>query len=296
MLPKEIHRRASQGDRSAISQVVEYNEGLVFSTVNSMCFHLDIEETEDAYQEGRLALHKAATCYNVDRGTRFSTYAVRTIQRRVHRAIGDTVDPVHLRVPSYMRDTLRKYKRAFREAVDENGVEPSEEYMMAAVGHVYGDRKPITREKIRKVHSLMLALDEGCLSLQHEEGCRSRGWAARDFEGGYESVEMADLCERLCGQLKENMVGCYDSCSSCENKLGCPYVIFLLYHAPDMEPAASVVNRWGDEGWRGTKKDIASMLGIDQEQVDNALADSRSAIAEIREVFEGADTLPQISA
>jgi RNA polymerase sigma factor (sigma-70 family) len=298
MLPDEVHRRASEGDASAISRVVDYHERLVYSTVNRTFMHLGPEEREDAYQEGRLALCKAATCYNVDRGNTFSTYAVKTIKRRVGRAMSGSISPTHLRVPSYMMDTLKKYQREYQAALERTGEEPSEEYMMAAVGKVYGDRNPITREKIRKIHSLMLKLDDGCLSLDYEpdDGDGAPSFSTPYQDDGYDSVETTVLCDSLCSKVRSRLVGCHDDCTACDDKSACPFVIFLLYYAPGLEPAASVRRRWQDEGWGGTKEDIALMLGLDLSEVSSVLDKAQTIVEDIRSVLSVADTLPEISA
>jgi RNA polymerase primary sigma factor len=75
----------------------------------------------DLIEEGNLGLIKAAKCFRLDVGCRFSTYATCWIRQSIRRALADKAKPV--RIPSYLAPKLALWKRKAKKlAMEHNTV------------------------------------------------------------------------------------------------------------------------------------------------------------------------------
>jgi RNA polymerase sigma factor (sigma-70 family) len=277
VVPAEVYRRAAKGDTAAVQEVFEANKGLVHFAVKPLCLHMSHEEQDDVYQEGKLGLCKAASYYDVDSGHAFATYAVTTIRREVIRAINTR----SIRLPEYLAETLRKYCEIWRNYIMQNQQQPSEDYMMAAVGRVVGSNKPITRKKVRELHDLMQKQEDGIVSLQWLE--EANGEVAVE-ENSYSSVDFHSFFEEVNNKMKREITGgCDRDCSGCNKVMSCDYVVCLLFYSSDIEPAASIAR--GCSNWRGTKEDVAAVLSMPVEEVASIIVRCRKAFGKIRRMY-----------
>lgn len=78
---KRLFRKAQKGDTEARNALVMRNTGLVYQVVNRL--HVGERMEDDAIQMGMMALMRAVELFDVNYGTRFSTYACNSIRRRV---------------------------------------------------------------------------------------------------------------------------------------------------------------------------------------------------------------------
>lgn len=84
------------------------NMNLVYSVVNKMCYKLpDKIDMDDLYQEGYLGLINAAINFDESAGIQFSTYAVKSIRRKVNRFVND--NRYDFSISPYYHDKYREY-------------------------------------------------------------------------------------------------------------------------------------------------------------------------------------------
>ncbi len=83
----ELLQAAREGDNRACEQVLEENNGLIWSVVRR--YYGRGVEAEDLYQLGCLGFLKAVRGYDPEFGTQFSTYAVPKIAGEIRRFLRD---------------------------------------------------------------------------------------------------------------------------------------------------------------------------------------------------------------
>lgn len=83
---RELFQKASSGDIGARNTIVEDNLGLVYKIASRYGNAID---KDTAFQEGVLGLMDAASKFEVERGLRFSTFAVHYIDGRIKRFLRD---------------------------------------------------------------------------------------------------------------------------------------------------------------------------------------------------------------
>lgn len=83
----ELLRRATDGERSAVDELVQKNLGLVHSVVKK--FASSPCDVEDLFQIGCMGLLKAIRKFDFSYGVRFSTYAVPMIIGEIKRFLRD---------------------------------------------------------------------------------------------------------------------------------------------------------------------------------------------------------------
>ena len=83
----ELLQAAREGDNRACEQVLEENNGLIWSVVRR--YYGRGVEVEDLYQLGCLGFLKAVRGYDPEFGTQFSTYAVPKIAGEIRRFLRD---------------------------------------------------------------------------------------------------------------------------------------------------------------------------------------------------------------
>lgn len=84
---RALLRAAQKGDRAACGQLVEENQGLIWSLVHR--YARKGMDSEDLYQLGCLGFLKAVQGFDLDYGTQFSTYAVPKIAGEIRRFLRD---------------------------------------------------------------------------------------------------------------------------------------------------------------------------------------------------------------
>ena len=86
---RELFLRAQAGDGAAVDELVQKNIGLVYHTINKRSGRytgtLLGAEADDLLSEGTIGLMRAIQLFDVDRGIRFSTYAVPWIMQTIDR-------------------------------------------------------------------------------------------------------------------------------------------------------------------------------------------------------------------
>lgn len=85
--PEELIRRAQAGEKAASEELVQENTGLIWSVAKR--FLGRGAEAEDLYQLGCVGFLKAVEGFDLEFGTRFSTYAVPKIAGEIRRFLRD---------------------------------------------------------------------------------------------------------------------------------------------------------------------------------------------------------------
>ena len=85
--PADLLQAAREGDNQACEQVLEENNGLIWSVVRR--YYGRGVEPEDLYQLGCLGFLKAVRGFDPSYGTQFSTYAVPKIAGEIRRFLRD---------------------------------------------------------------------------------------------------------------------------------------------------------------------------------------------------------------
>lgn len=83
---RELHRRVRAGNEEARELMINKNTALVINIVMGMNRKLNSMEKEDLINEGIIGLMKAIDAYDESEGA-FSTYATKSIKRRINRGI-----------------------------------------------------------------------------------------------------------------------------------------------------------------------------------------------------------------
>ena len=86
-VPEALIRAAQAGDQAACGQLVEENQGLIWSIVRR--YARGYLELDDLYQLGCLGFLKAVQGFDLAFGTQFSTYAVPKIAGEIRRFLRD---------------------------------------------------------------------------------------------------------------------------------------------------------------------------------------------------------------
>jgi RNA polymerase primary sigma factor len=126
----ELTRRVEAGDPEARDHLVRANLRLVVSIARGYAGRgLPLE---DLIAEGNLGLLRAAEGFDPSVGARFSTYATFWIRQSIRRGLLNSGKAV--RLPGYMAELLRKWRRASAELREELGRPPEEGEVAARLG------------------------------------------------------------------------------------------------------------------------------------------------------------------
>lgn len=104
---------------------IQSNLKLVFSHARRFASSVEGMTIEDLIQEGNLGLIKAVDKFDVERGFRFSTYALWWIKATVRRGIADK--SLMVRIPVHLYDSIKYYYRFEESFVTKNGRKPTRE-------------------------------------------------------------------------------------------------------------------------------------------------------------------------
>lgn len=111
---------AQNGNKDAMANLVEDNQGLIWSIVKR--FTGRGYEIEDLYQIGTIGFIKSIRNFNLDFDVKLSTYAVPYILGEIKRFLRDD-GPV--KVSRSLKDLHRKIKDLQNEWITKKGREPS---------------------------------------------------------------------------------------------------------------------------------------------------------------------------
>ena len=121
---------AQGGDESARNRLIESNLRLVVSVAKH--YHNQNMTFLDLIQEGNIGLVKAVEKFDVNRGYKFSTYAIWWIRQAINRAITDQSRAI--RIPANLVENHNKLARVSATMWNELGREPTAEELSDNIG------------------------------------------------------------------------------------------------------------------------------------------------------------------
>lgn len=92
----------------------------------------DFAEIEDLVQQSYFGLCKAVKSYDESMGIKFLTYAKLPIKQSILKYIGDNMGAV--RIPSWLRSQMQKYKKIVSDALKEQGRKPTDKEICRLMG------------------------------------------------------------------------------------------------------------------------------------------------------------------
>lgn len=152
-------RRAQTGDQEAMTQLVEDNNGLIWSIARRF-FGRGVEP-DDLYQLASLGFIKAVQGFDCDFGTAFSTYAVPKIAGEIRRFLRDD-GPV--KVSRSVKDLATRLHRLQSEMENRHGREITIGELAEAAG-VSIEEAAMCEQAVQATDSLERQLSEGGASL-----------------------------------------------------------------------------------------------------------------------------------
>lgn len=128
---KELGRKIKLNDKNAQEELIKHNLRLSFSIAKKYIGRGVL--LEDLVQYANIGLIKAASNYDVDRGTKFSTYAVPKIRQAVTKAIGD--EHSSIKIPSHIYMMAKQVRAIMNEYYTVTGQEMTKEMVALKTGY-----------------------------------------------------------------------------------------------------------------------------------------------------------------
>jgi len=127
---KKLAKKAAKGDDAARRQLIRANLRLVVK-ISKKYEHLGLPLL-DLIEEGNLGLIKGVERYELNRGTKISTYAAWWIKQSIMRALANKGKMI--RIPVYMQEKLNSFKRKVAEFSQRLGHQPSNKQIAKEFG------------------------------------------------------------------------------------------------------------------------------------------------------------------
>lgn len=128
---KELGKRIKLNDSKAREELIHHNLRLAFSIAKNYVGRGVL--LEDLIQHANIGLMKSVDNYDVDRGTRFSTYAVPKIRQAVTKAIAD--EHRTIRIPLHIYMMAKQVKAIMNEYYTVTGKEMTKEMIASKTGY-----------------------------------------------------------------------------------------------------------------------------------------------------------------
>ena len=127
---KEYFTRLKNGEQEYAKKIIEANLRLVIKFANKFV-NKGLSKL-DLIQEGNLGLMKAVEKFDIEKGTKFSTYATWWIRQNITRAIHDTARKI--RIPVHIIEKMPKFNAIYETYLEKEGRAPSYEEMSILIG------------------------------------------------------------------------------------------------------------------------------------------------------------------
>ena len=210
----------------------------------------------DLIEEGNLGLLKAVERFDPAAECRFSTYGTWWIKQSIKRALIDTVKSV--RIPSYMVETITKWKKAAADLAIELG--------RPAQFHEIAERMEIPMEKTDIIKNALLVADSVSQTISIENS-----WTISDIiEDPSQTQPHASLEKKIQIEMIHNLLG----------------------HLDDRETKILRMRYGLDNGEPMTLKEIGQRVNLSRERVRQIESDALGKLQEL--VAEGQIEQPEI--
>jgi RNA polymerase primary sigma factor len=251
---KALSLLVRQGDPEARDKMVRSNLRLVVSIAKHY-----VERglpLLDLIEEGNLGLLKAVERFDPAAECRFSTYGTWWIKQSIKRALIDTVKSV--RIPSYMVETITKWKKAAADLAIELG--------RPAQFHEIAERMEIPMEKTDIIKNALLVADSVSQTISIENS-----WTISDIiEDPSQTQPHASLEKKIQVEMIHNLLG----------------------HLDDRETKILRMRYGLDNGEPMTLKEIGQRVNLSRERVRQIENDALGKLQEL--VAEGQIEQPEI--
>ena len=167
MTNEELVIEYQTGNKAVIEQLYLQNRGMIEKIVRR---YAGIEEPDDLRQESFFGLVKAAELWKPEKETAFISYAVYWIRAAIHQYIRNYSGVV--RLPSYKRDLIGRYKKAVNSYRMMFGRYPSDRELCVALNLKSKQLEDLKKDKkipIRSGYTVVLRKDEFKVSLERIE-------------------------------------------------------------------------------------------------------------------------------
>ena len=251
---RELAIEVRKGDPVARDKMVRSNLRLVVSIAKHY-----VERglpLLDLIEEGNLGLLKAVERFDPAAECRFSTYGTWWIKQSIKRALIDTVKAV--RIPSYMVETITKWKKAAADLAIELG--------RPAHFHEIAERMEIPMEKTEIIQNALQVADSISQTISIENS-----WAISDI---IEDPSQIQPHTSLAKKIQVEMI--HD----------------LLFHLEDRERVILRMRYGLDNGEPMTLKEIGQRVNLSRERVRQLENDALAKLQEM--VVEGKIEQPEI--
>lgn len=183
---KDLADRVKKGDRTAREKMVEANLRLVVSVAKHYT-NLGLP-LQDLIEEGNIGLLKAVERFDPTKNCRFSTYAAWWIKQSIRRALTDYGRMI--RIPSYMRELLKRVDEITEAMALENGITPTIQEVSAQMDE--------------KVRAKNIKLSSSLSNIQSlDKICAERDWIEDETSASEENeVEEIESMEILLQSLE----------------------------------------------------------------------------------------------
>lgn len=131
-LIKEQFKKAQNGNKEVRDTLIVNNYGLVITMVKK--FNREKFDHEVLKQEGLIGLIKAVDTYDIERGSRFSTYACLLIKGEILRYIRDRDENIKWRMKIKDKETYRRIQEARTILAQEFKGEPTTKEIALLIG------------------------------------------------------------------------------------------------------------------------------------------------------------------
>ena len=230
---QDLARRCAEGDRDAISQMVNANLRLVISVVFHYYRNSHIPML-DLCQEGNLALIEAVKTFDHTRGTAFSTYAQTCIYNHLNTYCKEHAG--QFPVSEYTGQQIQQLKRIQGQLREETGSQPSLEALSSAMA--------MPEDKVREL--LMLSMDI------------------------YSLDKPLDQEDTTLGELKEDTSGVSPEAALAQKEL--QRILAELIDQLDPQDQTILRLRFGlEDGICHTLRDIADRVHLSNQRVDQRI-------------------------
>ncbi|MCD8095021.1 MAG: RNA polymerase sigma factor RpoD/SigA [Ruminococcus sp.] len=128
---RQLLKQAKRGNKLARDCIVKSNVRLILWTMNK---YTPGVPTDDAIQEGFFGLQTAIDKFDIDRGTKFSTYAVNWIRQSITRSMLKQT-PGQVTLPTHLIEKRSKINKFRNQYESENGQSPTIEQIAEATGY-----------------------------------------------------------------------------------------------------------------------------------------------------------------
>lgn len=210
----------------------------------------------DLIEEGNLGLLKAVERFDPAAECRFSTYGTWWIKQSIKRALIDTVKSV--RIPSYMVETITKWKKAAADLAIELG--------RPAQFHEIAERMEIPMEKTEIIKNALIVADSVSQTISIENS-----WTISDIiEDPSQTQPHASLEKKIQVEMIHNLLG----------------------HLDDRETKILRMRYGLDNGEPMTLKEIGQRVNLSRERVRQIENDALGKLQEL--VAEGQIEQPEI--